>query len=124
MIFIELTGQPWAWPQYCVLRSAVPPPPRCGTLLPGRKHLLVTAHLENSQTNKQASADCEPPAAVGRQPMIAFGGDRREGIQSFDRLIDKSPGILSLLMNLMNSRINHRLKTHKCRMVVALINRL
>lgn len=56
--------------------------------------------------------------------MFAFGGDRREGIQSFDRLIDKSPGILSLLMNLMNSRINHRLKTHKCRMVVALINRL
>lgn len=56
--------------------------------------------------------------------MIAFGGDRREGIQSFDRLIDKSPGILSLLMNLMNSRINHRLNTHKCRMVVALINRL
>lgn len=94
-------------------------------LLQGRKHLLVTAHLENSQTNKQASADCEPPAALGRQPMIAFGGDRQlEGIQSFDRLIDKSPGILSLLMNLMNSRINHRLKTHKRRMVVALINRL
>lgn len=94
-------------------------------LLQGRKHLLVTAHLENSQTNKQASADCEPPAALGRQPMIAFGGDRQlEGIQSFDRLIDKSPGILSLLMNLMNSRRNHRLKTHKRRMVVALINRL
>lgn len=87
MIFIELTGQPWAWPQTALSAPQSHLLHGCGTLLPGRKHLLVTAHLENSQTNKQASADCEPPAAVGRQPMIAFGGDRRKGIQSFDRLI-------------------------------------
>lgn len=59
--------------------GVAPIPPR-GSLLPllatelqGRKHLLVTAHLENSQTNKQATSQpaivqsVEPPAVLGRR---------------------------------------------------------
>lgn len=114
--------------------GVAPIPPR-GSLLPllatelqGRKHLLVTAHLENPQTNKQASQPVsQRSCSLSNHLPYSGGGDddrQLEGIQSFDRLIDKSPGILSLLMNLMNTRINHRLKSHKCRMVVVLINRL
>lgn len=66
----------------------VAPIPARGSLLPllatelqGRKHLLVTAHLENPQTNKQASdrAVCRTTCRTRAEATTTIGRSAARG---------------------------------------------